>query len=191
MKKFILLIVVIILCTVPFCFSQVQNSIKGKIENVYLNLKYPYQVEIDFSKADFASQDELKKIDNDIQKCLDTNYETDYDMMQCSLKGIEKYKIEINRSLEAAKYLISKKQYHLLLNSQKEWEKYRQKEDKFLKEAYEKNCPPDLPCLIAVGDKYHSFKNRAENLSGFCGIWILFKEKGILDDDLNFVPFSN
>ena len=112
-------------------------------------------------------------------------------MMQCSLKGIEKYKIEINRSLEAAKYLISKKQYHLLLNSQKEWEKYRQKEDKFLKEAYEKNCPPDLPCLIAVGDKYHSFKNRAENLSGFCGMWILFKEKGILDDDLNFVPFSN
>ena len=65
---------------------------------------------------------------------MDTNYETDYDMIQCSLKGIEKYKIEINRSLEAAKYLISKKQYHLLLNSQKEWEKYRQKEDKFLKE---------------------------------------------------------
>ena len=191
MKKNILLTTVIILCTVPFCFSQIRNSIKEIIENIYLNLKYPYQVEIDFSKADFASQDELKKIDKDVQECLDTNYETDYDMMQCCLKGIEKYKIEINRSLEAAKYLISKKQYHLLLNSQKEWEKYRQKEDEFLNETYEKNCPPDLPCLIAVGDKYHSFKNRAENLSGFCGIWILFKEKGILDSGLNFVPFDN
>ena len=191
MKKFIIITIIVLIYAIPLSFPKVRNSIKGKIENIYLNLKYPYQVETDFSKADFASQDELKKIDNDVQKCLDTNYETDYDMMQCSLKGIEKYKIEINRSLEAAKYLISKKQYHLLLNSQKEWEKYRQKEDKFLKEAYEKNCLSYLPCLIAVGDKYHSFKNRAENLSGFCGIWILFKEKGILDDDLNFVPFSN
>ena len=88
MKKFIIITIIVLIYAIPLSFPKVRNSIKGKIENIYLNLKYPYQVEIDFSKA-------------------------------------------------------------------------------------------------------HSFKNRAENLSGFCGIWILFKEKGILDDDLNFVPFSN
>ncbi len=81
MKKFILITIIILVYVVPLSFPEVRNSIKGKIENIYLNLKYPYQVEIDFSKADFASQDELKKIDKDVQECLDTNYETDYDMM--------------------------------------------------------------------------------------------------------------
>lgn len=62
MKKFIIITIIVLIYAIPLSFPKVRNSIKGKIENIYLNLKYPYQVEIDFSKADFASQDELKKL---------------------------------------------------------------------------------------------------------------------------------
>jgi len=53
-----------------------------------------------------------------------------------------------------------------------------------------KNCPPDLPCLLASSDRYHYAKYRAEDLSGFFGTLILFSERGVLDDELNFVPFK-
>lgn len=62
MKKFVIITIIVLIYAIPLSFSKVRNSIKGKIENIYLNLKYPYQVETDFSKADFASRDELKKL---------------------------------------------------------------------------------------------------------------------------------
>ncbi len=144
-----------------------------------------------FAKETYTTQDELKKIDEETQKCIDKNYMTDYDMMQCSLKGIEKYNKEIDRTISAAKDMLSKEQYEQFLKTQKAWENFMKEEDNLLKEMFEKNCPPYLPCLTATGDKYFYTKERAEDLSGFLGVWKLFKESGVLDDELNFVPFDN
>ena len=108
---------------------------------------------VSVAKETYTTQDELKKIDEETQKCIDKNYETDYDMMQCSLKGIEKYNKEINRTVAVAKYMLSKTQYEQFLKTQKAWENFMKEEDNLLKQTYEKNCPPYMPCLTATGDK--------------------------------------
>ena len=146
---------------------------------------------VSVAKETYTTQEELKKIDEETQKCIDKNYETDYDMMQCSLKGIEKYNKEINRTVAAAKDMLSKTQYEQFLKTQKAWENFMKEEDNLLKQTYEKDCPPYLPCLTGVDIKHDYIKERAEDLSGFLGVWKLFKEDGVLDDGLNFVPFNN
>ncbi len=143
------------------------------------------------AKENYTTQEELKKIAKDTQKCIDKNYMTDYAMMQCSLQGIEKYNKEIDKTVTAAKDMLSKEQYEQFLKTQKAWENFMKEEDNLLKQMFEKDCPPYLPCLSATGHRYHFVKNRAEDLSGICNTWTLFKKSGVLDDGKDFVPFNN
>lgn len=143
-----------------------------------------------FGAVQYSTQEELKKIADDVQKCIDENYMTDYSMAQCTIEGTKRYNAEIEKTVNAAKDLLSKEQYEQFLKTQKKWEEFMKEKDNLLKQTYEKNCPPYLPCLVAAGDRYHFVKARAEDLSGFCGLLILFSDKGVLDDNLNFVEFK-
>lgn len=140
---------------------------------------------------DFATQEELKKIEQEVQECIDKNYMTDYSMMQCTNKGTKKYNNEINRTVKTAKNHLSNAQYEQFLKAQASWQNFMTENDKLLKQTYEKKCPPYLPCLSAADDRYEYTKSRAMDLSGFLGTLLLFKEDGVLDDELNFVPFGN
>lgn len=44
-------------------------------------------------------------------------------MAQCVIDGINKYNMEIDKTLSAAKNYLSETQYEQFLNKQKEWEK--------------------------------------------------------------------
>ncbi len=139
---------------------------------------------------DYTTQEELKKIEEETQKCIDKNYMTDYAMMQCSIEGTKKYKVEIDRTIKGTKKYLSKTQYEQYLKTQEKWEEFMGEYDKLLKQTYEKHCPPYLACLSAVDDRYEYTKHRAEDLSGFIGVLQLFKKEGVLDDELNFVQFE-
>lgn len=107
------------------------------------------------------------------------------------MKEQKKYNTEIKKTTKAAKDLLSKPQYEQFLKTQQKWEKFIKEEDILLKQTYKKNCPPYLPCLVASSDIYEYTKSHAEDLSGFCGLLMLFSKKGVLDDELNFIPFKN
>lgn len=40
------------------------------------------------SAKDYSTQQELKKIEDEVQKCIDTNFTSDYTMAQCVINGI-------------------------------------------------------------------------------------------------------
>lgn len=162
MRKRVLKIILISLLFMPFCYANVQ----------------------------YSTQEELKKIEDEFQKCINKNNMTDYAMMQCTTIGMKKYNKEIEKTIKAGKELLSKEQYKQFLLTQKKWEEFMTEENKFLSQTYEKKCPPYLPCLMAASDKYEYTKNRAQDLSGFFGILTLFSKEGVLDDGLNFVEFK-
>mgnify|MGYP001040096386 FL=1 len=139
---------------------------------------------------EYTTQEELNKIENETQECIDKNYQTDYAMMQCTIKGTNKYKEEIERTIKATKNFLSEDQYKQYLKTQKQWESFMNEYDKLLKQTYEKKCPPYLACLCASGKRHHRIKDRAEDLSGFIDILQLFKKDGVIDDELNIVPFD-
>ena len=139
---------------------------------------------------EYTTQEELNKIENETQECIDKNYQTDYAMMQCTIKGTNKYKEEIERTIKATKNFLSEDQYKQYLKTQKQWESFMNEYDKLLRQTYEKKCPPYLACLCAVDDRYEYTKLRAEDLSGFIGLLRLFKKDGVIDDELNIVPFD-
>ncbi len=139
---------------------------------------------------EYTTQEEIKKIADETQECIDKNYQTDYAMMQCSIEGTNKYKEEIQKTINATKKLLSEDQYKQYLKTQKQWEDFMNEYDKLLKQTYEKNCPPYLACLCAQGERYHLVKERIEYLSEFIDILQLFKKDGVIDDELNIVPFD-
>ena len=142
------------------------------------------------ANAQYSKQEELKKIKDEVKECIDKNYMTDYAMMQCTLIGTKKYEKEIKKITKAGKKFLSKEQYEQFLKTQQKWEEFMIEEDKLLKQTYEKNCPPYLPCLSATSDKYEYTKSRAEDLSGFFSTLTFFSTEGVLDDGRNFVKFN-
>lgn len=125
------------------------------------------------------SQDNIKKIEEEEKDCINKNFETDYDMMQCSIIAMEKYSLEIEKVLKSSKKLFSKEQYEQMLKAQAKWEEFMEENNLLLEMTYEKDCPPYLPCLTAQGEKSDYTKNRAVELIGFYNIYKLFQEKGI------------
>lgn len=140
---------------------------------------------------DYSTPQELEKIEKEVEACISKNYLSDYTMAQCTIKGTEKYNIEINRIVNAARNYLSKAQYEQFLKAQTSWQSFINENDKLLELTYEKNCPPYLPYLSAADDRYEYAKSRAMDLSGFLETLLLFKKDGVLDDELNFVPFKN
>ena len=128
---------------------------------------------------DKISQDNIKKIEKEEKECISKNYETDYDMMQCSIVAMKKYNAEIEKVLKSSKKLFSKEQYNQMLKSQAKWEEFMKENNLFLEMIYEKDCPPYLPCLVAQGEKSALTKEHAQLLIGQHNVYKLFREKGI------------
>lgn len=113
---------------------------------------------------DYSTQEELKKIEDEVQKCIDTNFISDYTMAQCIISGTEKYNIEINKTVNAAKNYLSKSQYKRFLNQQKNWEKTARK---YANKVESIAIPPYQPYLFAADDEYEHVKNRAIYLNKY------------------------
>lgn len=139
----------------------------------------------------YTSSETIEKIDKETKDCIDTHYQTDHTMMVCVYKGYEKYNQEIKKTIEGAKEILPKAEYEELLKSQEKWEEFVKQHNILLKQTYEKNCPPFLPCLTASSDKYEYIKTRIKDLSGFLWLYVFYKQEGILDDELNFQEFSH
>ncbi len=113
--------------------------------------------------VDYTTQKELKEIENETQKCIDENYISDYTMAQCTIERTKKYNIEIERTIKAAKNILSKSQYEQLLKNQSKWEDFAKKHNKIHKINY----PPYQPYLLAANDIYEITKDRAVYLNKF------------------------
>ncbi len=138
-----------------------------------------------------TSSETIKKIDNETQNCINANYQTDRMMMLCTYEGYEKYNQEIKKTIKGAKDILPKAEYEELLRSQEKWEEFIKQHNILLKQTYEKNCHPYLPCLAAASDKYEYIKTRIKDLSGFLYLYTFYKQNGVLDDELNFQQFKN
>lgn len=93
MKKFFLLILSI--CLLPSCFCAQK----------------------------YTTQEELQKIADDTQNCIDTNYMTDYTMALCVIEGTKKYELEIDKITKNAQNYLLETQYNKFSKQQKKWEK--------------------------------------------------------------------
>lgn len=112
---------------------------------------------------EYSTQEELKKIADDTQKCIDANFVTDYAMAQCTIEGTKKYGAEIEKTVKAAEKFLSKAQYKQFLKTQAKWEKFVEKHDKTKKINY----PPYQPYLLAVDEIYEYTKDRAIYLNKY------------------------
>ena len=145
MKKNILLTTVIILCTVPFCFSQVQNSIKEKVGNI-------------------SHPNIPKKIDDEFNSCLEKEDITYYQMLQCTIEGKNKYNIEIEKTVKKLKKVLSDEQYSELIKSQQKWQEFYEQDNSFLDSTFGDNYPPYMPITISENYKLLNAKYRLEQL---------------------------
>ncbi len=126
------------------------------------------------AKAKCSTQEKLKKIADEVQHCIDTNYRTDYDMQKCTDEGIKRYNDEIEKTVKSAKKLLSKEQYEQFLKTQQKWEEFIREEEKLLDKTYRVDVYRQDTFLTASSIVYHYTKSRAEDLSGFCNLFILF-----------------
>ena len=145
MKKNILLTTVIILCTVPFCFSQVQNSIKEKVKNI-------------------SHSNIPKKIDDEFNSCLEKEDITYHQMLQCTIEGKNKYNIEIEKTVKKLKKVLSDEQYSKLIKSQQKWQEFYEQDNSFLDSTFGDNYPPYMPITISENYKLLNAKYRLEQL---------------------------
>ena len=145
MKKNILLTTVIILCTIPFCFSQVQNSIKEKVKNI-------------------SHSNIPKKIDDEFNSCLEKEDITYHQMLQCTIEGKNKYNIEIEKMVKKLKKVLSDEQYSKLIKSQQKWQEFYEQDNSFLDSTFGDNYPPYMPITISENYKLLNAKYRLEQL---------------------------
>ncbi len=122
----------------------------------------------------------LKKIEKETQECIDTNYQTDYQMMQCVIKGTEKYNIEIQKILQKFKKVLSESQYNDLIKAEEKWGEFIELNNTMLENTF-KPCPPYLPCLTVVDSKYEYTKHHAEDLVGNYGLYLFYKREKAID----------
>lgn len=116
---------------------------------------------------DFTTKEDIEKISEETQFCIDNNYMSDYTMASCADEGTKKYNIEIKRTVKAAKNYLSKGQYKRLLKTQDKWEKYMEENVKFLFDNLGGGYPSYLGELTVHGTIKGITKNRLQGLINF------------------------
>lgn len=111
-----------------------------------------------FSFANIIDDIETERIN-----CLNTNYQSDYEMSQCNYKAINAYNYEITKELKLLKKLLSKSQSKLLSDTNSNWETYI-KNDNFLLENLLEHEKYAEPYLISSGIKCQNKKHYLEEL---------------------------
>ena len=145
MKKIILLIAVIVLCAAPFCFSQTRDLIKEKVRNI-------------------SHPNIPKKIDDELNSCLEDENITYHKMLQCTIEGKNKYNIEIEKMVKKLKKVLSDEQYSELIKSQQKWQEFYEQDNSFLDSTFGDNYPPYMPITISENYKLLNAKYRLEQL---------------------------
>jgi len=103
-------------------------------------------------------------IDNEKQKCLDTNFQSDYTMAQCNYDAILKYNNEMQKLMQKLKKILTKAQYSALTASQYQWELYIKNDNKLLANTLESKFYFE-PYLISSEIKFQNYKQRYQELS--------------------------
>ena len=110
-----------------------------------------------------ANADIVLDIDKERQYCLDTNFQSDYQMAQCNYKAIEKYNSEIKILLKKLKIKLTKEQYSNLIKSQSKWESFIKSDNLLLNNTLENKLYFE-PYLISSNIKFQNYKQHYEEL---------------------------
>ena len=133
-KKFLILSLMLILLT--FCFVVHKSIANNEI-----------------------SKDNIKKIEEETQICLDKGFA----MQNCNYEAINKYKIEIEKILKKFKNKLSQSQYEKLLVSQKKWEEFAKANNELYNEIYDV-IPATIMHLFGSQYKKQIYENRLKEL---------------------------
>lgn len=124
---------------------------------------------------EYTTWEEIKKIDDEVQACVDENYMSDYTMASCTVEGTKKYNAEIDKTLKAAKNYLSKARYKRFLTAQGRWEKYMEEYSKLVFENFGVGYPSYLGELTAKDMVHDTTRERLQGLSNFLQNYSSFK----------------
>ncbi|MBQ8635686.1 hypothetical protein IJ425_06000 [bacterium] len=105
------------------------------------------------------SQDNIKKIEEETQACLDKGIT----MHNCNYDAINKYGIEIEKILKKFKNKLSQSQYKKLLISQQKWEEFAKANNELYSEIYD-TIPATIVHLFGSQYKKQIYENRLKEL---------------------------
>ena len=106
------------------------------------------------------SQDNIKKIEEEAQICLDKGIA----MHNCNYEAINKYQIEIEKILKKFKNKLTQSQYEKLTISQKKWEDFAKANNDLYNEIYD-IIPATIVYLFGSQQKKQIYENRLKELA--------------------------
>ena len=108
------------------------------------------------------NQDNIKKIEKETQLCLDKGIA----MHNCNYKAINKYEIEIEKTIKKLKKKLTQSQYEKLSISQKKWEEFAKANNKLYSETFDV-IPATIVYLFSSQYKKQIYENRLKELIEF------------------------
>lgn len=122
-----------------------------------------------FSLAVFSQTNGKKENPIDIQekKCLDKNDISTAEQCNCTIKAHEDWDKELNKYYNMLKTKLSKEDFEVLKNSQKQWISYRDKEFLFISKYFLEIKEGTMWYPIADGKKKEIVKLRVAELKNY------------------------
>jgi len=149
------------------CISELKDD-KEKLTND--NKDLAFKIDMLNEKVEQNKKIEEKNmhpIEKEVQDCIahvDTKYITStFEFSACIYKSEEKWEKEIKKFLVQLKKPLTNEEYTLLLNSQKDWERYRNSQIKFIQKAY-RNTKATIYHNYEAGDIVGITEDRARYL---------------------------
>ncbi len=137
MKKHINTIIIIILSVLSltgFALAvKYANEIKvlnHKVSHLNTKISDMRYANREQSKDDTSAKAKADKIDAEIQKCMQACGYTTVCMSECVYKAGDKWTQEIDRNIKLLENMMNTEQTELLRNSQKEWNEYKDAQQK-------------------------------------------------------------
>ena len=113
-----------------------------------------------FANQTFANNaDNITKIEKETQNCLNKGIA----MQNCNYKAIEKYQIEIEKTIKKLKKKLTQSQYEKLINSQNKWEEFANANNELYINIFD-TIPASVVQLYGSEYKKEIYKNRTKEL---------------------------
>ena len=109
--------------------------------------------------SDKISQDNIKKIEQETQICLNKGIA----MHNCNYEAINKYEIEIKKVIKKLKNKLSQSQYKKLLVSQQKWEEFAKANNELYSDIFD-IIPATIVHLFGSSYKKQVYENRFNEL---------------------------
>ena len=103
--------------------------------------------------------DNITKIEKETQNCLNKGIA----MQNCNYKAIEKYQIEIEKTIKKLKKKLTQSQYEKLINSQNKWEEFANANNELYINIFD-TIPASVVQLYGSEYKKEIYKNRTKEL---------------------------